>query len=500
MKKVLLTLIGGSSAGTKPVATSILSAVLKQKGHEVVLFDTTFMDLGFMLDGEISDSLMMFKPVNWSEYNLTRDKSIDAEQEFLKFIKREEPDLIAASSFSDMYRYTIDFLRFAREHSDIPIIIGGIHTTLLPEEVIKEDCIDALCIGEGEEALCEYVDALDGKHVTRTDIKNLWIKQNGKIFKNPIRELVEPDSLPFFDYSIYDQRQFFRPYQGKVYRSGDYQDKRGCPRKCTYCAYSIINSTIYPSGRVKYYSAERFVEEAKYLTQTYNLGFFKIFSEDIFLRKTDNLAKMSELYAKKVSVPFTTSAHPLTITEEKAKMLKKMNCVSISIALECGNQHYREYVLKRKYTNEQFGKSIRILQDQGIRAVSLNMIGLPRESRKMIFETVEVNRKVKPDHADFGCFFPFRSTPLGDLAIADGFVSPENVARSRSSHGGSILRMPQIEAAEVEGIMKMHSFYLQYPKVFWPVFRFCERNGGGRDLLYYFLKLLDYGLRKIGIR
>ena len=491
MKKIALTNIGSSTPGAKPIALSILSAVLKKKGHDVVLFDSTYLDLGFLLDSEISDRLMMFKPVNWSEYSLVRDKSIDAKKLFIKFLEKEKPDLIAASAFSDMYLHTIDFLKLAKKKYNIPIIIGGIHSTLLPEEVIKEDCIDALCVGEGEIALLEYIEALDGNRLTRTDIKNLWIKQNDNIYKNPVRKLMDLDSLPFMDYSIYDERQFLRPFEGKIIRSGDYQDKRGCPRKCTYCAYSIINKDIYSGGRVKYYSAERFIEEAKYLKETYNLEFFKLFAEDIFLRPLDDFAKMSELWVKKVGLPFTTSGHPLSVTKEKSKLLKKMNCKSVSIALECGNPKYREKYLHRKYTNEQFGKSIEILQDEGIRAVSLNMIGLPHEDRKMIFKTIKVNRKYKPNFADFGCFFPFRGIPLGDLAIKDGLAFTEEIKKSRSNHGKSIIHMSQIDVEEINGIMKMHYFYLNYPKILWPLFRLCEKDGYIRNILYKSIRIIN---------
>ena len=235
MKKILLTSIGGSSAGAKPLSTSLLSAILKSKGHQVAYFDTTFMDLGFPLDGEISDNVMQFKKVDWGKYDLVRDKSINAKAVFLDRIEKEHPDLIAASCMSDMYPYTIDFLRAAKEHYDLPIIIGGIHTTLLPEEVITEDCIDALCVGEGEEAILEFADAVQGGRITRMDIPDLWIKENGIVHRNPVRPLRDINELPFLDYSIYDPRQFLRPFEGRIIKSGDVQDIRGCPRRCPYC-------------------------------------------------------------------------------------------------------------------------------------------------------------------------------------------------------------------------------------------------------------------------
>ena len=128
------------------------------------------------------------------------------------------------------------------------------------------------------------------------------------------------------------------------------------------------------------------------------------------------------------------------------------------------------------------------------------MIGLPRESRKMILETIKLNRQVRPDFADFGCFFPFRGTLLGDLTVEDGAADPEEIARSRSSHAESIMHMPQIYTDEINGIMKMHYFYLNYPEALWPIFRLCEKNGTCRDLLYRFLKLVYKALRKLVVR
>ncbi|MBW1861613.1 MAG: radical SAM protein, partial [Deltaproteobacteria bacterium] len=103
---------------------------------------------------------------------------------------------------------------------------------------------------------------------------------------------------------------------------------RGCPRRCPYCANAILNK-LYPKKRVRFFSPERFVEEVKFLTKTYGLEFFKIFSEDMLLRNIDDFARLSELYRKEVNVPFTSHAHPNTLTREKAKLLKKMNCASI---------------------------------------------------------------------------------------------------------------------------------------------------------------------------
>lgn len=492
MSKILLTIIGGTSPGTKPLATSLLSAVLKSKGHEVVLFDTTFMDLGFELGTEISSKTTQFKAVKWKEYNLVRDSSINAKQVFIEMIEREQPDIIASNALTDMFYHTVQFLTLAKERFDIPVILGGIHSTLNPEDAIKHDCIDCICVGEGEYIINDLVNALINGGDLST-VNNIWYKENGKIKKNALKPLCNLDNLPYLDFTIYDERQFQRPFQGKILRSGDVQDMRGCPRKCTYCANSRLN-LIY-KNRVRAFSPERFVDEIEFLTKTHNLEFYKFFSEDTLLRNVDDLAKLSELYAKKAGVPFTAHAHPKSVTKEKAKLMKQMNCASLSIALESGNYHYRKNVLARRYTNNELINAVRTVEEAGIRVSLLTMIGLPYESRKMIFETIDVCRKAKAQLSNCGIFFPYPGTPLGDLTIKEDFADINVVRKSKFDVSKTLLDMPQIHPQEVEGIRKMWSFYINYPKFLFPLFRWMENSTPIKGFILNILQLIENRLK-----
>ena len=489
MKKVLFTLIGSNKTGMKPPACSILSAVLKSKGHEVVYFDTTFMHTEFRFDYETHSRLNVFKKVDYGRYVKSQGQRMEARKEFLRILDRERPDVIASTCLTDTFIPTIEYLTMAKEKYDVPTIVGGIHPTLNPREVIGEAAVDAICIGEGEEALLEFVDQVENRRITRTDIGNLWIKKENQIFKNPLRPLVNMDDLPFMDYSIYDKRHFHRPYQGKMYVGGDVQEKRGCPRQCTYCANSRLNE-IYGGSRINRYSPERFVEEMKYLQREWGIDFCKFYTEDIACVETDMLARLSELYRKAVNIPFVAGAHPQSLTKEKVRWLKNMNCKSISIAIECGNETYRKRLLKRDYSNSFFFKQVELLKEAGIRVHLLNMIGLPRESRKMIDETIAAVRRVGPDISDCGCFFPYRGTPLGDLAIEEGYISLETLKQKETRYnvGVSYLDMPQISQAEVNTVRKQWYYYVNAPEWVLPLIRLCEGNERRSNFLMPFVK------------
>ena len=83
MANVLFTLIGASSPGTQPLNVSILSSVCNRAGHETSLFDTTFMDLGFDLDTEVSQRDTVFEKIDYTKLNLVRE-DVDAKKLFLK--------------------------------------------------------------------------------------------------------------------------------------------------------------------------------------------------------------------------------------------------------------------------------------------------------------------------------------------------------------------------------------------------------------------------------
>lgn len=500
--KILFTLIGASSPGTQPLNTSLLSAVCLRAGHEVDLFDTTFIDLGFELDTEVSQRISQFKNVDHSRYNLVRDGNIDGKRAFIDKIKKFKPAVICASAMSDMFYYTRTFLDYMKnEGYDIPVISGGIHSTLQPDDTMSHKCIDYTVVGEGEDVILPLIDSiLDKKEISPLTDVPIWYRKNGEIVKTIGNKLVDLDDLPFLNLDFYDNRQFYRPFRGELLRSGDVQTMRGCPKRCSYCANAELNKMYaemdgWTGWRT--YTPERFVEEAKYLSKTYNLEFFKFYDEDMLLRPTDDMAKLSELYKKEVNIPFTMQCHPNSVSAPKAKLLKNMNCASVTISMECGNYHYRKNILKRQYTNEKFCQSVKTIMDAGVRCAALTMIGLPYESRDMIFETIELGRVSKPSHTNANIFFPYLGTPLGEVAADAKFVNLEEVRISKFDASRTLLDMPQIKPKEVEAIRRLWSFYIGWPKFLFPFFKWLEKETKIRKVIYNLLQKFEYRLKLI---
>ena len=100
-----------------------------------------------------------------------------------------------------------------------------------------------------------------------------------------------------------------------------------------------------------------------------------------------------------------------TITEEKVALAKEMGCVSMSIGIEAGNPKIRES-LNRKYSDEKLEKGIGWMHKHGIKVASFNIIGCPGETRENVFETIELNRKLKVQSCNVYIMFPYPGTPI----------------------------------------------------------------------------------------
>ncbi|RLC48758.1 MAG: hypothetical protein DRH70_00145 [Candidatus Coatesbacteria bacterium] len=155
----------------EPLGVTYLSSVLKRAGHQTRLVAIT--------QGDLFDVVDAFKP-----------------------------ELLGYSLSTGYEQRFFDINLELKKRYNALSVFGGAHPTFFPE-MIEQPGVDAVCLGEGELALAEFVEALDDGKLP-TDVANFWVKDNGTIHRNPVRPLVEDlDTIPFPD------REIFCHYAGK---------------------------------------------------------------------------------------------------------------------------------------------------------------------------------------------------------------------------------------------------------------------------------------------
>jgi len=350
---------------------------------------------------------------------------------FIEEVKNYQPDIIAFSTMTPGIKIALDFASRLRKVSDGYIIMGGPHPTFYPE-VINEDCLDIICRGEGEYALLELADRLDGKREF-TDIKNLWVKKDGNIYKNELRELADVEQLPRYDWSLYYEKypELKAALTKKIFIV------RGCPFNCTYCFNQAMQKMSEGKGKyVRFMSVDKAISEIKYLKDQYGMKWLQINGDTINVYR-DWFMEFLDRYKKEINVPFLCNVRIDLVDEEMVKKMKWAGCDRADYGIEHGDEEIRRKVLNRFMTDEQIINGGRLFNKYKIRVHTANIIGLPHETISTAWKTIEINRKVKPERAMCFILQPYPGTEINRYSIEAGFLD-RNYGFSNSGTGFQI--------------------------------------------------------------
>lgn len=471
--KILFVWPNKDAFGYKPIAISLFSAMAKSRGWEVELLDTTEIDFGFIDNTRHGQSAKLFKPVDLTKYDHVK-RPVDLKQRFTNLLRAFSPDCIACTVLNDERTIASEICRIAKEwNPDVPVIWGNKYPTLEPEQTLREHAVDFVCIGEGIDAFDEFLTAMEGKR-DPFSIPNIWAKKDSTIVKNPLRSIRKTiDDLPYLDWDIFDKRQFYKPFDGKVYVSGDHMLNWGCPYSCTYCINHVHHRLYDNKYYVKRYSVERIVDELKFLKQRHGLQFMKFHDEDFLMRPTDNLRELGRAYREAVNLPFVIETNPKTVTCEKVKILKEMNCVSVSMAIETGDTHLRRNVLKRVDSERDIFRAFKLFKDAGIRTSCFLMLGIPFETRETYNKTIEIVRKADVQYPNIFFFYPFEGTMLRQIAIENRFFNPTDEAKRIYRRDVPALTFRSLTQEE---LIEMRNVFVLYAKLPFEYHAYIKRS------------------------
>lgn len=470
--KVLLVYPNLQMVNLLPSNIAVLSAYLKKAGLAVRLFDTTLYKTAEKSVDDVRIEHMQLRPFNLKKKGVTY-KETNVFDDFKKLVDEYKPDLIGISATDDTVQLGVELVEKVRDKKT-HIIMGGVFPTFAPNEAIGNKNIDSICIGEGEQALLELCEKLrDKKDITK--IKNLWVKKDGKIFKNIVRAPIDITKNPYDDFSIFEEKRINRPMQGKIFRMIPICIDRGCPFSCAFCA-APLKRRLYLNHGYKYFRIKpipKIIDELKYQAKKYKADYIYFNSETFFAKKESYLEEFAEEYIKNVNLPFWCQTRIETITEHRIKLLEDMNCDRISIGLEHGNEEFRKKMLKKLFSNEQALKAFKIIAKSRIPVTVNNLVGFPDETRELAFDTVNLNRKITTDSINAFFFVPYRGTPLREYAIQKGYLAKD--ADTVSPMLRSVLNMPQFTPNEIEGIVRTFPLYVKMPRKYFNEIRIAEQ-------------------------
>lgn len=336
-------------------------------------------------------------------------------------IKEKKPEVLGLSFSTNQKRY----VKTLFEHLDVYhgfIVAGGVHATLVKEEVLQEfPRLNAICIGEADYSFPDLILRMQqGKEILTTP--GFYIRSGNEIIRNLPSALRDIESYALPDYSLF--------HYGKIITQSGYvfpmMLMRGCPYNCSYCCNHAIKE-VYPN-RYDYVRIPS-VTKAMAIIKN-NLMLFpktqKIaFADDTFTLNKEWLHDFCLEYKKNINLPFICNARVETINGNVISALKEAGCVSIDFGVESGNAWLRKNVLNRAHSNETICEAFALANRAGIKPFSFNMMGLPFETLDMAEDTIRLNMEIKPNFGKCFYFFPYPGSKIYQVCKEYNLLTPD---------------------------------------------------------------------------
>lgn len=351
-------------------------------------------------------------------------------------------------------------------YPDTHILCGGVHTTLNAEEVLAQPAVDAVCIGEADGLLTQYVAGLaeGGGHL---EVDSFWTKQApgqaGDIRRNPVASppSLEHQGLPYFD--GIDYPTLIRANRGFV----EVMAHRGCPLRCSYCHNAAILDTLREHGREgldpKGFCRQRPVESLLAELEEYQRRYpaeVKVFNfaDDTLVRDVAWLRDFARGYADRIGLPFVCNAHLGEIDDDVIELLADAGCNLVKLGVESGSARLRTEILRRPLDEERLGRVVGRLQERGVNVRAYVMLGIPTESTEERRDTIRLCARLRFDSVRPAILHPYPGTRIHQQCVEWGLLDSARIARGYNTH--ATLRVSESERVEIERSLQLFAWLL----------------------------------------
>ena len=312
-----------------------------------------------------------------------------------------KPQVVGFSSVSSQFNFVKEIAASIKKiFPNIIIVCGGVHPTINPECVLEATFLDGVFVGESENSFIEFLKSIENKESYK-NIDNLAYAKDGKLIVNKLKPLINNlDDLPYPDREIYP----FADTSKEAYYA-PFLFSRGCPYLCSYCSNHVIAkryglSRNYP----RYRSPESSIREIEEIISRFRIDTIVI-GDDVFGLNKKWREEFCEKYRKRIKIRFICILRADFIDEDFMRLLKSAGCYCIIIGVESGNEYIRKKVMNRQMSNNQIAKAFYTARACGLKTNSINIIGIPGETEEMIWDTIKLNRKIKPTVCGVNIFY-----------------------------------------------------------------------------------------------
>ncbi|MBI5744646.1 MAG: cobalamin B12-binding domain-containing protein [Elusimicrobia bacterium] len=322
-------------------------------------------------------------------------------------VARRKPDVVGLYTVSFAL---VDALRVAKAVKEaapgVPVVAGGPHPTIYPDETLAQPNIDFVISGEGEVPFLKLLEALSGKGPLK-DVPNLTYRDNGAVVRTPQQLPIQDlNAIPYPDRKKIPHSKYYSVI-AKTAPVTTIVSSRGCPFGCFFCA---------TSGRKwRPRSVENIMGE---LEECVALGIreFFFFDDTFSIDKKRVHDLCDAILARKLDILFDIRTRVDTVDEAMLAKLRKAGCERVQYGVEAGTAEILK-VLKKGIDIDRIKHVFKLTKSLGLTSFADFMIGSPGETREHIRQTVALALELNPDFVQFSITTPFPATEMYQEAL-----------------------------------------------------------------------------------
>ncbi|MBS3171021.1 B12-binding domain-containing radical SAM protein [Candidatus Woesearchaeota archaeon] len=380
-----------------PYGLLMCSDLLLKKGYNVFVYDERLESFGLKNRSELVQAVKHSKPLF---FGISSQSGPMIENGLLlsKFFKQECPD--------------------------VPVVWGGVHPTLLPEQTIADPLIDAVIRGEGELPSLGLADNLKQGNKDFSNINGLyWKDKEGNIKINkPCPGVPNLDEIDM-RWDLVNPQHYIRDIDGKKWLG--VITSRGCPFRCGFC----YNISFFGMSKFRGWSPKKSIEEIKKVLE-WGVNFVN-FDDDYIFGDPLRMWKILDL-KKEEGLDFNWKA-PIRghlLRDSLTKRIKEGGCSSVTIGAESGSFEVLEYMTKDSGPDAYY-MAAKNLKKYDVQGNFSWILGYPGETLKDVYITLNVIKDLeeinpKTEHV-LNIYAPYPGTPSFEQAIERGFKPPQSL-------------------------------------------------------------------------
>ena len=314
--------------------------------------------------------------------------------------------------------FTVEASKELKIELGVPIVWGGIHPTILPEECLALPFVDNVVIGEGEETAARLADALrTGKKLGR--IAGLGFKAQGRTRIRKAEGFIQDLDIYPPSWHLVDVKRYLLRLWGRQ-RILPIITSRGCPHRCGFC-YNFSVHKRHWRGR----SVASVVSETEMLEEKHGIEGVMFCDDNFFVD-----IKRANSIVSRIEIPWSADIRADYISNDLVAKLKGDGCFALYIGAESGSPRILEKI-EKDVTKKQIRKSVRACKRNNVNLSLSFIVGFPGEDssdREMTMNFIDELKEESPGiSVDLKIYTPYPGTPLWSIAVKYGFKVPTSI-------------------------------------------------------------------------